>query len=121
MAGRRALKLGAACVVVGVALVAGRVYQVETAQRFSSERWKAERGRALDSAARYYMTGDLMRRLPKGMARKDVADLLGVPDWEKKDRIAYKLGAHKLSLDYYTLEIQFDDTQRLTNTALVQG
>ncbi|AZO00744.1 hypothetical protein EJ066_28610 [Mesorhizobium sp. M9A.F.Ca.ET.002.03.1.2] len=121
MTRRDALKLGAVCVAIGIALIAGRVYQVEMAQRFSSERWKAERGHTLDSAARYDMAEDLMRRLPKGMARNEVADLLGTPDRETKDRIAYKLGAHDLSLDYYTLEIKFDDAQQLTDTALVQG
>ncbi|MGH7005878.1 MAG: hypothetical protein ACREIP_18180 [Alphaproteobacteria bacterium] len=120
MAARSSIKIGAVVLAVGITLVAARVYRVEMAQRFSSGRWKAEGGQTLESAARYDMAEELRSHLAPGMPRSDVVDILGPPDWETKDRIAYKLGIPD-GIDYYTLEIRFDAAQRLRDTALVQS
>jgi len=90
---------------------------------FDKEIWHAYHNTLDPDNPRGNMADDLRRKhLPRGMAKEQVIELLGEPEYEKSSQVLkYNLGMWSgIRFDYDTLDIYFDSSGRLTETRIVQ-
>ena len=90
---------------------------------FDKELWRTYLHSIDSDNPRGNMADDLRKNhLQRGMAKQEVLDLLGEPDFDKQAHVfKYNLGMWSgTRIDYDSLDIQFDSSGRLIRTAIVQ-
>ncbi len=84
--------------------------------KFNLERWINK------SSDRVFMVDNLFDKHElKGMVKKDVYNLLGIPDYENKDNLGYYLGTEQglVKIDSEVLIIELNDKDIVTNYKVI--